>query len=76
MESTENSTLNCHEGIPGVTDFLTGLNLEHKIILIVPITFCFMTLIIYVINLRATIKNERKETKGNVAVLCTIYPVS
>lgn len=72
----ENSTFDCREGVPTAAEFLTGLQLEHKIVLLVPVAFCIMTLVIYVINLRATFENERKETKGNVATLFTIYPVS
>jgi hypothetical protein len=72
----ENLTLECREGVPTVGEFLTSLQTEHKIVLFVPIVFCIMTLVVYVINLLATFESERRETKGNVATLFTIYPVS
>ena len=71
----ENSSLNCNESIPTVAEFYGGLHLEQITVLIVPAVFCFVTLALYVINLRLTLKYERRETKGNVATLLTIYPV-
>lgn len=72
----ENSTLDCEEGVPSVAEYFAGFQQFHELLLIVPFAFCLTTLTLYVINLRGTVKNENRETKGNVAALLTIYPVS
>lgn len=72
----ENSTLDCQEGVPSVAEFFAGFQHSRELLLIVPIAFCLTTLALYVINLRGTVRNENRETKGNVAALLTIYPVS
>lgn len=72
----ENSTLNCIDGVPSLIELYAALEPLNKFFLLVPITFCILTLSIYVINLREVIKRGQKDTKGNVAALITIYPVS
>lgn len=72
----ENSTLDCREGVPTAGEFLAGFQPNREYILLVPIGFCLMTLWIYVTNLRALFLHGQKETKGNIAALCSIYPVS
>jgi hypothetical protein len=71
-----NLTLNCGDVVPSVAELFEGLQLEHKIFLILPMMFFTFTVVIYVANLRYAIENGHKETKGNVAALVTIYPVS
>lgn len=41
-----------------------------------PVGFWFMTLSVFVVNLRRVIRHEAKETKSNVLILLTLYPVS
>lgn len=72
----ENSTfIDCTDGDPSAGEFFNTLKQEHQIFLFLPITFCFMTLAVYVINLKRELESGPKDTKGNVAVLVTIYPV-
>lgn len=59
-----------------MTELFSGLQLAHELILLTSAVLCIMTLALYVINLRANIKNGDKDTKGNVAALLTVYPVS
>lgn len=72
----ENSTLECIDGLPSVAEFFDGFENNREFVLLVPIGLCLVTLALYVINLRATIEHGQKDTKGNVAALLTIYPVS
>lgn len=76
MENSTNLTQECFDGAPTAMEFFAGFELIHGLILIVPIVLCMMTYLVYVINLRHTSKHGHKDTKGNVAALMTIYPVS
>ena len=76
MENSTNSTLGCHDGVPSFVEFIDGFHLIHALFLTIPVTLCIMTLFVYVINLRNTMERGHKDTKGNVAALLTIYPVS
>lgn len=76
MEDSTNLTLDCRDGVPSVVELFADFQLIHVVLLIVPIVSWMMTLSFYVINLRHTVKHGHKDTKGNVAVLLTIYPVS
>lgn len=76
MEMENSTEAECYDGIPSVIEFMTGLQLEQKVLMLGPISICFMTLVIYVINLREAIARGPKQTKGNVVALITIYPVS
>lgn len=72
----ENLTLDCENGVPAVDDFFTGLNFIHRWILVMPAGFFLMTLAIYVLNFFTIIKYEQRETKSNVLILVSLYPVS
>ena len=72
----ENLTLDCEEGIPTVQEFFAGFHEHLELVLIAPFALWLMTLAVYVINLRATIDHGQRETKGNIAALLSIYPVS
>lgn len=73
----ENTSSECAESIASAAEFLAGFEHFHElIVLLIPIAFCFMTLTLYVISIRAVIAHGAKDTKGNVASLFTIYPVS
>lgn len=76
MSRMENLTLDCIDGVPSVLEIYAEFERLHGFVLLVPITFCLLTLTLYVINLREIIKNGQKGTKGNAAALFTIYPVS
>lgn len=78
MEAVENNSTSfeCEFGIPTAAELFDALQLNHQTFLILPIAFCFMTLAIYVINLRRELDSGNKDTKGNVAALVTLYPVS
>lgn len=73
---TLDTAFDCEDGVPSVTDFFAGFQQFHEFLLIVPIAFCLTTLVLYAINLRDIVQNENRETKGNVAALFAIYPVS
>lgn len=70
-----NLTQDCLDELPSATQIFSGFSPNHEFILLAPIIPCFMTLAMFVINLNAVIKSGRKETKGNIATLLTIYPV-
>lgn len=72
---TENSTQDCIVGNPSIIEFFAGFPPNHEFILLAPIALFVMTVVTFVINLRATIMRGNKDTKGNVASLLTIYPV-
>lgn len=78
MEDLENltSNSNCFENLPSAKEFLSALELEQKVFLIVPIAFAILTFLIYFLNLSDVLKTNLKPTKGNVTSLITIYPVS
>lgn len=72
----ENSTFtDCVDGDPSAVEFFNTLQQKHQMFLFLPITFCFMTLAVYVINLKRELENGPRDTKANVAALVTIYPV-
>jgi hypothetical protein len=79
-EMIDNSTilfpLDCISGVPSAEEFFTSLTWIHKWILVIPVGFWFMTLSVYAVNLRKVIKHGAKETKSNVIILLTLYPVS
>lgn len=68
--------IDCINGVPSVQEFFSSLNWIHKWILVMPVGFWFMTLSVYVANLQRVIKHGAKETKSNVIILLTLYPVS
>jgi hypothetical protein len=72
----ENRTFDCDEDVPSTAELYGNLQTEQKLIFIVPIALCILSFVIYVANVRAALKHERRETKGNVVALFTIYPVS
>lgn len=84
MESTrdifENSSvlfpIDCINGVPSAEEFFSSLTWIHKWILVMPVGFWFMTISVFVANLRNVISHEAKETKSNVLILLTLYPVS
>lgn len=75
MENSTNISVDCYNGVPSATEFFAGFQLEQVLLLAVPIALWLMTLTVYVMNLKRTIEHGHKVTKGNVAVLLTIYPV-
>lgn len=68
--------IDCINGVPSAEEFFTSLKWIHKWILVMPVGFWFMTISVFVVNLRRVIKYEAKETKSNVLILLTLYPVS
>ncbi|KAL7042987.1 hypothetical protein ACKWTF_001356 [Chironomus riparius] len=75
METIENITLDCENGVPNVFEFFTGLNFIHKWILVMPTGFYLMTITLFILNLCTIIKYGQKETKSNVLILVTLYPI-
>lgn len=76
VEEMENQTLDCEDGVPSMQEMFAKFPPHHEFILIVPVALCVLTLATFVVNLRATIRNGNRETKGNIATLLSIYPVS
>jgi hypothetical protein len=76
MEMMENITLDCENGVPNVFEFVTGLSYIHRWILVMPTGFYLMTITLFILNLCIIIKYGQKETKSNVLILVTLYPVS
>lgn len=72
----DNETLDCGNSLPTVDEFFAGLSFVHKWILVMPSGFFLMTLTLYLLNMYAIVRHERKETKSNVLMLVTLYPVS
>jgi hypothetical protein len=68
--------IDCINGVPSAEEFFTSLKWIHKWILVMPVGFWFMTFSVFVVNLRRVIRHEAKETKSNVLILLTLYPVS
>lgn len=80
LENFSNQTvifpIDCVNGVPSAEEFFSSLKWIHKWILVMPVGFWFMTLSVFVVNLRRVIRHEAKETKSNVLILLTLYPVS
>lgn len=76
MNNSTNLTLECLDGVPSVVELFAAFQLTHWLLLIIPIALWLMTIAVYVMNLRHTMEHGHKDTKGNVAALFTIYPVS
>lgn len=74
--STNSTIEKCFENLPSAKEFFHALEIEHKIVLTVPIIFAILTIVAYVINLRSVLKENVKPTKCNVTTLISIYPVS
>ena len=76
---TENNSvllsIDCLNGVPSVEKFFSSLKWIHKWILVLPVGFWFMTFLVFVVNIKRAIKREAKETKSNVLVLLSLYPV-
>lgn len=68
--------IDCINGVPSVDEFFASLKWMHKWILLLPIGFWFMTVSVFVVNLHRVITHGAKETKSNVIILLTLYPVS
>lgn len=79
-EMIDNQTLifpiDCINGVPSAEEFFSSLKWIHKWILVMPVGFWFMTISVFIVNLRRVIKHEAKETKSNVLILLVLYPVS
>lgn len=76
MENITLESLDCENGVPNVFEFFTGLSFIHKWILVMPTGFYLMTITLFILNLCLIIKYGQKETKSNVLILVTLYPVS
>ena len=68
--------IDCINGVPSVEEFFASLKWIHKWILLLPVGFWFMTVSVFVVNLHRVITHGAKETKSNVIILLTLYPVS
>lgn len=68
--------IDCINGVPSVEEFFSSLIWMHKWILVLPVGFWFMTVSVFVVNIHRVIKRGAKETKSNVIILLTLYPVS
>lgn len=68
--------IDCINGVPSVEEFFSSLKWMHKWILVLPVGFWFMTVSVFVVNIHRVIKRGAKETKSNVIILLTLYPVS
>jgi hypothetical protein len=66
----------CTNGVPSVEEFFASLGFIHKWILIIPVGFFVMTLTLYAVNLCTIVKYGQRDTKSNVLMLLTLYPVS
>jgi len=76
MENITLESLDCASGVPNVFEFFTGLSFIHKWVLVMPTGFYLMTITLFILNLCIIIKYGQKETKSNVLILVTLYPVS
>ena len=72
----EYSQYDCVNGIPSVNDFFGGLKNYQKWFFVIPSAFCLMTLLIYGRFCKKVVIFEPKNTKANVIILITVYPVS